>query len=372
MVECFKTFLYNFQYPGAHIKPNRVLEQIQAGVHFKPAQYILRLLRYANQNGGNSIGLTKAEVCHCIFNDLRVTRDDEGAAKTWQRIQQNRKNNLDYDQSGDVIRYAGDIIDYMEIANLLKTYDSRTYYLNTLEEETIIKFCESTEWFAKYDAMLARRSASITEIKEYTNDWFAYVNRDIKDTDFSTDILSYIATDFDDLRQLNESLTNRESELTKRIAVDESVLTTKDIGDIGEQLVHAHECMRLKIGGREDLIHLVKRIPSQFAVGYDIGSVELDERKRFIEVKTTISSKPLHFNKVHLTRNEWSTADSTHDRYYIYRLMLSKKERRLFLLQDPVGLYKKDLLEMVPNNGADITFDPETAGHYEELLTWKN
>ncbi len=55
VVESFKVFLYNFQYPGAHIKPKNVLEQIEAGIHFKPAQYILKLLKYANRNGGNSI-----------------------------------------------------------------------------------------------------------------------------------------------------------------------------------------------------------------------------------------------------------------------------------------------------------------------------
>lgn len=154
LVECFKVFLYNFQYPGAHIKPKNVLEQVEAGVHFKPAQYILKLLRYANKEGGNSNGITKFEACHCVFNDLRVTRDNEGVEKTWERILENRKNGLEYDQTGDVVRYAGDIIDYMEIANLLKTYDSRTYYLNTLEEEAIVKFCESTEWFAEYDEMI--------------------------------------------------------------------------------------------------------------------------------------------------------------------------------------------------------------------------
>ena len=135
LVECFKVFLYNFQYPGAHIKPKEVLEQIRQGVHFKPAQYILKLLRYANREGGNSIGITKPEVCHCIFNDLRVTRDQESVEQAWDRIAYNRRQRVVYDETGDVIRYAGDIIDYMEIANLLKTYDSRTYYLNTLEEE---------------------------------------------------------------------------------------------------------------------------------------------------------------------------------------------------------------------------------------------
>jgi hypothetical protein len=383
LVECFKVFLYNFQYPGAHIKPKNVLEQIEAGVHFKPAQYILKLLRYANEGGGNAVGITKFEVCHCIFNDLRVTRDNEGVEKTWERILHNRKSGYEYDQTGDVIRYAGDIIDYMEIANLLKTYDSRTYYLNTLEEESIIKFCESTEWFAEYDAMLKNRAGSLQAVKDCTAGWFAYVNRDIQDTDFATDILAYIASDDDELKTLKENiateqdatlsdLVDRDNELQRRIASYYDAFTTKDIGDIGESLVHGHECMRIKLGGREDLIHLIKRIPTQFAVGYDISSVELDERKRYIEVKTTISSKPLHFNRIHLTKNEWNTASSTHDRYYVYRLLLSKSERKLFLLQDPVGLYKKDLINMIPSDGADITFDPQHVGRFEELLTWAN
>lgn len=382
LVECFKVFLYNFQYPGAHIKPKNVLEQIENGIHFKPAQHILKLLKYANKEEGNSIGLTKSEVCHCIFNDLRVTRDNESIENTWERIKVNREKNVEYDQTGDVIRYAGDIVDYMEIANLLKTYDNHTYYLNTLEEEAIIKFVESSEWFSGYDHMIQSQSGTLDAVKSCINGWFSYVNRDIQDTDFSTDILAYIASDENELQQLKDNtvdfvvevadLVERDAVIEKRIDTYYDNLTTKDIGDIGESLVHGHECMRIKLGGREDLINLIKRIPTQFAVGYDISSVELDEKKRYIEVKTTISSKPLHFNRVHLTKNEWNTASSTNDRYYVYRLMLSKNERKLFLLQDPVRLYKQDLINMTPSNGADITFDPTKVGKFEELLTWKN
>ncbi|MEY8258154.1 DUF3883 domain-containing protein [Erysipelotrichaceae bacterium 66-17] len=383
LVECFKVFLYNFQYPGAHIKPQYVLKQIEEGIRFKPAQYILKLLKYANHNGGNTMGITKYEVCHCIFNDLRVTRDNASVEKTWNRILENRSARIEYNQTGDIVRYASDIIDYMEIANLLKTYDNHMYYLNTLEEEAIIKFIESTEWFSGYDEMIAQKSGSLEEVKSLTNDWFTYVNRNMKNTDFSTDILAYIASDEEELKRLKENtnteevkglldLVERDKVIGERINTYYDEFTTKDIGDIGESLVHGHECMRLKLGGREDLIHLIKRIPTQFAVGYDISSVELDERKRYIEVKTTISSKPLHFNKVHLTKNEWNTASSTHDRYYIYRLLLSKNERKLFLLQDPVGLYKKDLIDMIPSNGADISFDSNKVGQFEELLTWKN
>lgn len=367
LVAFFKTYLYSFQYPGAHIKSHAILEQIEHGIHFKPAQYILKLLTHIKEVEGANIGLTKGEICHCVFNDLRVTRDGEDVSLVWKRIKANRKNKLTYDMTGDVIRYAGDIMDYMEIANLLKTWDSRTYYLNDLETETIVKFIESKEWFSGYDCMIARRQGSLDAINSVYYDWFTYVNRDMDITDFKTDILAYIAGD----QHEYEALKNTGREITERIESEDD-FTTKDIGDMGENLVHGHECMRIKIGGREDLIHLIKRIPTQFAVGYDISSVELDERKRYIEVKTTISSKPLHFNSVHLTRNEWNTASTTRDAYYVYRLMISKGGTKLFLLQDPVGLYKQDKINMIPNDGADITFDPKAVGRFEDLLVWRH
>jgi hypothetical protein len=140
---------------------------------------------------------------------------------------------------------------------------------------------------------------------------------------------------------------------------------------MGESLVHSHECQRIKAGGREDLIHLIKHIPTQFAAGYDIQSVELDEKKRYIEVKTTISSKPLHFNRIHLTTNEWVVAEGFRDKYFIYRLMINKYSRKLFIIQDPVGLYKNDKIQMVPRDGADVIFK-EDSGEEEELLSWEN
>lgn len=57
LVEFFKAYLYSFQYPGAHIKSHAVLEQIEHGIRFKPAQYILKLLKFACAEEGKNIGL---------------------------------------------------------------------------------------------------------------------------------------------------------------------------------------------------------------------------------------------------------------------------------------------------------------------------
>ncbi len=368
LVESFKKFLYTFQYPGAHIKAHENKVLIESGVRFKPAQYILKVLKAAEEIEGKRVGITKAEVCHCILNDLRCVRDNENPADVWARISKNRDSEIEYDMTGDVIRYAGDILDYMEIANLLNTYDSRSYYTNTLENEMILKFINSTEWFSGYDALISDKTATLEEINLCNLAWVEYVNRDLSATDFSTDILAFIAQDSEEYEQLKQKSIEA---FEDRLYTD-AITSTKDIGDMGEGMVYSHECQRVKLGGRSDLIHLIQRIPTKFAVGYDIQSVELDELKRYIEVKTTISMKPLHFTKIHLTPNEWNVATSTKDRYFIYRLAISKQDKKLFIMQDPVGLYKRDMIDMIPRDGAEITFDTKTSGHYEELLTWVN
>lgn len=199
LVEAFKIFLYSFQYPGAHIKSHEILKQIEVGVHFKPAQYILQVLNYAEKNEGKRIGLSKEEICHCIFNDLRCTARKEQPCDTWQRIKENRRKGVKYDSTGDVVRYAGDIVDYMEIANLLVSHDSRYYYINTLENEAVLKFINSTEWYGAYDEMIDKRSGTLEEINGCTVGWFKFVNRNLTDTDFETDILAFIANNTDEI-----------------------------------------------------------------------------------------------------------------------------------------------------------------------------
>ena len=366
LVECFKKFLYFFQYPGGHNKPHETARMIKSGIKFKPCSYILKILRHAESVTGKRCSITKAETTHCIFNDLRCTRDNQDVALVWQRIASNRESGVDYDQTGDVIRYAGDIIDYMETANLLVSYNNTDYYGNKLEAEKILSFISSDDWFSGYDYLMNNLHIDVSEVAALKTDWLEYVNRDISDVDLHTNILAFISNndeEYDRLKKVSAELLSEKLE-------DTEGLQTKEIGDIGEGLAYGHECVRVKNGGRCDLLHLIKRIPTQFAVGYDIQSVEFDERKRYIEVKTTVSRKPLSFNKIHLTPNEWNTAATLGERYFVYRLMISKNEKKLFVMSDPVGQYKKDNVQMVPKNGADITFNPKTSGFFEELLEW--
>jgi hypothetical protein len=367
LIEFFKTFLFNFQYPGSHLNTNNIAELTIQGIHFKPAQYILKLLKYAEDSTGKRAYVTKPELCHCVFNDLRVVRDNEDVSKSWERIIKNRNNKVQYDTKGDIIRYTGDIADYMVIANLLVTYDGKQYYINNLEQLAVKIFINSTEWFSGFDKLIENRSGDYSEISNQYDNWFRYVNRDLGETDFKTDINAFLSSDED----ADETLISESQKAFMKLLAESDDISTKDIGDFGESLVYTHECGRLRNEEREDLIHLIARIPTQLAVGYDIKSMEADERQRYIEVKTTISSKPLQFFRVHLTPNEWRAAETNKDRYFIYRLMLSKTEQKLYIVQDPVGLYKRDSISMVPTEGADLILN-KNSGREEEIIAWKN
>lgn len=362
LVQFFKYYSYKFQYPGGHIKANYAKELIDAGVKFSPARYILQVLHEADGYLGKPLGINKAEATHCIFNDLRVTRDHRKPREVIDLIRHNRDAKIEYDTKGDTIRYAGDILDYMVLANLLKV-SHNYYYLNRLENPAILSIIHSNEYFKGYDDFYGT-SFNASELNDIEPKWFEYVNSGLNNLTFNTNISNYLTG--------SDEGQNTEYRVLVKDKIGEVLASanTKEIGDLGETLIIGHEKVRLKEGGREDLLHLIKKIPTALAVGYDVQSVELDARKRYIEVKTTISNKPINFFTFHLTPNEWDTASTLSDRYFVYRLMISKNSLTIYVLQDPVHMYKKNQISLTIRDGAEITFNAE---HCEKtnLKIWK-
>lgn len=389
MVEFFKLFLYKFQYPGAHIDVKCVMKQIEVGVRFKPAQYILKVLDYAEKTTGKREYITKAEACHCIFNDLRCTRDNESPDKVWTRIIQNRDNQVEYEEKNDVIRYAGDILGYMEIANLLVCYDHKHFYSNHKREPNAVEtFINSTLWFKEYDDLydsIAKETnlsdkktqkKYYKEINKQYSKWFCFVNEKVEGIDFRTNLLSI-------LPQGTEEYTKEKEEQIAKFynsLKEKGIVKAKETGDFGEDMIYIHECNRATKIDRGDILHIIKHIPTQYAVGYDIQSIESTTKpkykKRYIEVKTTLTRsaiKPANY-RFHLTPNEISTAETVRENYYIYRLIVNKDGGKLFVIQNPIQLFEDGLLTMSSNNGADVSFDIKNAkvGKFEELLVWKS
>lgn len=363
LVKFFKTFLFSFEYPGGHSKNKEIVKQCQAGINFKPAKYILNLYKVAEEFEKKSISLTKAEVTHCIFNDLRCTRDNEDPLETWFRIKENRLNKVVYDGRGDVIRYAGDVLDYMDIANLLRAR-GQDFYLNKIEKDFISVFRESSDSFQGYKRVIGNESVTIEDIKDIRIEWFRYVNREITYIDFSTDLELYMQEESDYIQEKKVVLNDLEEHLKVSAAVSTAI-----VGSSGESLIISHEKQKLRHAGLDRLTRLVNFIPTPLGVGYDIQSFEDNgtELRKYIEVKTTVSNRTLTFNSFRITPNEWRTAKSVKDRYFIYRLQLSQHKKKLFILEDLYGKYVNGDIQLVQrSDGYDVRFF-ENAG-YEEII----
>lgn len=370
LIEFFRYFLFYFQYPGGHLKPHETLECIKAGIRFKPARYLMQVFIEGQKMmpEGASFGITKAEATHCIFNDLRVTRDGRSPSDTARLILANREEHCEYNQGGDVTRYAGDILDYMELADLARLRPNYQYYLNKANLEIIQAFVNDDKFFEPYASLYDGHELSLADVRDTQQEWFHFVNNRLDSSIFEANALSIIEEASTTTADQGESIFIMEVLQKIQKMKDGDAVRTKEIGDVGEAMVIEHEKTRLDYLERSDLVHLIKKIPETFAVGYDISSFEgAGDIRRYIEVKTSISRGKLAAQFFHMTPSEWSAANTLGETYFIYRLMISAKGVSLFLIKDPVGSYKKDLLDMSPRNGADVRYT-EKSGSWEQLL----
>lgn len=383
LTQFLRLFLYSFQFPGGHMKPADVKNIIQNNIRFKPARTIIQVLMAGNsilseQGSSKEMSMSAEEVTYCIFNDIRVTNGAVSANEIAQTILYNRMNKIKYynpedekirsltgkpRSKGDVTRYAKDILDYMEIANLLTTTNGY-YYLKGNEVAAIQTFKEDKTWFTGYDSFYGKNNIETMELAKIEPEWFEYVNDSMNPELFKTDV----KTIFRQTSQIDVVFDDRIKEV---VSSDDK--TNKDIGNLGEAIICGHEKMRLKINGYEDFIHLVKIVDGpSYHPGFDIDSYEADGTKnhRYIEVKTTISKKKIQIHGFHMSPNEWSVAETIKEHYCVYRLMLSEHDKILYVLRNPVSLYKTDKIEAVPRNGMEISFSTELF-EPTELLTWE-
>ena len=131
LTQFFKFLMLSFQFPGGHIKPADNIELIANGVRFKPAQFIIQVLMSGNEilasmGSEKEMSISDEEATYCILNDLQVTTGKRSAREVAEIILSNRRNKLSYYDKkdprnlnskgtprtkGDVVRYAGDIMD---------------------------------------------------------------------------------------------------------------------------------------------------------------------------------------------------------------------------------------------------------------------
>lgn len=364
----FLGFAASFQYPGGHVKEMTIKEILSVGIAFHPYRWLFSAFLRTDLTS-----ICPSEFCHCVLNDLRVTRDHEDVGETVGRILDNRHRGESYLSDGDVIRYAGDLLDYAVLAGLLTERDGR-FALNAANRDIAETIADSHTFFSGYSDLKGEDLEGIRGLREA---WFTYVDGVSMEAQECASRIARqrqggreSATKTIEGNDATEATEGDPPQGAEDAGADNSILAneTAKIGDCGEVAILQHECLRVKGSGRADLVHLIRRIPTHCAVGYDIRSVEADtESSRFIEVKTTKSHAPLAFRQFHLTANEWRTAQDMGERYYVYRLMLSEGGARLFVIHDPVQKFRERLVRIFPRDGMDFTCE-DAAGEEVKLL----
>lgn len=366
VIEFFRYFLFYFQYPGGHLKPHQTKSMIENRIKFKPVPYLIETLQSGSELTEGSFGLSQEETTHCIFNDIRVTSDGRSPMDTAKLIIQNREKNLEYVGSGDIIRYAGDILDYMEVADLLSRALNGRYYLKKVHFELLHSYSNNISFFPDYDPLYSKQSVETDLIASLQDQWFDYVNANLETNIFETDILSLIGiAETDDTSKEHSVFAKQMLEVLNQT----KTLSTTDIGNVGENATIIHEKNRLTRLGRKDT-NLVNKIPNNLGIGYDIQSWKgIGPQKRYIEVKTTTSYGTLKSQQFSLTSNEWNTAQTLKETYAIYRLMISSEGHRLFVITDPVDKYKTNILDITLNSSGNVLVSYKAeAGEFQDLL----
>lgn len=370
--EFFNYFLFSFQYPGGHIKSQNVIKQIEENIRFKPCPFIIQLLIEGEKILGKPFSITAEELTHCAYFDLRVTRDGRHPKEVVQLILQNRKQKLEYEYKyeqlknsrtgkfplrGDINRYAGDILDYMVFANLLHHKGTGYYYYLNDENKDAINFhLNNSTWFSEYDKFYNLSKVTNSEISSIEEIWFDYVN--------SFENIEAFAPHLEEREA--ENISALIQEYYSRMKEDRKI-PTKIFGDYGETLVLAHEYLRTKDGSNRQ--HLINKIPTPLGVGYDLQSIEIEKKKRYIEVKTTKSRKAIKNNRFKLTPNEWDTAETLGDNYFVYYLVINDTGKNIFIINNPVKQYEIGNLKIDKNLVVEFS---KTSGQWQELIEIKN
>lgn len=134
----------------------------------------------STQDSVKEMSMSAEEATYCIFNDIRVTSGQVSPLNIARNILQNRKAGIKYYNpkdpkivsltgkartKGDMTRYAGDILDYMELANLLESHNGY-FTLKGNEASSIKAFAEDNTFFNGYERLYKKRNVDTSDLSK--------------------------------------------------------------------------------------------------------------------------------------------------------------------------------------------------------------
>lgn len=334
----FKSFANKFQFPNSINTTHGTIEQLQKGIIFKPADFILKLLTAATKKFGNDFSITGAEVSNLVFNDLRVTTEKISVDDVLDILIKNRNSKIRYDGGSNLTQHGREFMGYLRLANLLEMDDSNNFKLNLKESASINSIIGNDHLFT-----FSADYSTSPEIRKQTDQewdlWYGSVDK-LEESKLSTPVAAF------------EEIIEKEVLPETKGVPPPITPQLKNIGDIGENYVLKYEKSKIQ-SLRPDKVGLVSKVSHDTTLGYDIQSLEFEDltEKKHIEVKTTNRTYPpdtLILTWFPMSINEWNAAKSYKNSYYIYRVFLVANRVKLFIVRNPVEKEQNGLLTLEP------------------------
>lgn len=338
----FKSLCLNFQFPnGSQKLQQTVKNNILAKLRIKPYHYVLQLLHLARRK---SVVLTQKDIGVYVLNSRDVLQGIATPQEVLERIVADRKHNvLPYQLKGNSkeFQHIREQLNFLVLANLISINDkNKEITLNIFEPilKTFLNESYTGIWEGVYKAY---NPAEDHVEKTLESAWMKYAST-IK---CKKSLLTKMSFEYIGGEKLR-------------------TYSTQEIGDAGELAVIDYEERRLRDLGA--LTPKVEWVGKKRGIGYDVKSnVNFPQgisESRFIEVKATTritnpdSNSLKWLIKFALTRNEYYAAEKYQDKFYIYIIFLSAKNKSLFVIHNPHKKFREGTLELsAPKYDAKIS-----------------
>ena len=340
----FKDVCYKFQVPNGMQKTATVLTRIKDNLSLRPNAFVLKVLDYAKNAG---IRLSKKDIGYYVLNSLDVLSGKASPLEVIECILEDKKNGIsrliktEGKASSYDYQHINEQLNYLELANLIRTDSDGTISLNILEQKTIDVFIESLNLplffsFSNYDI------SNKQSVSAMHTDWDFYYSK-------LSDASNEFSTSLESLGILTEPT------LEQKVKKGESTI---ELGDEGEIYVFNYEKDRVsKVNKR--LANKVIALGKTKGIGYDIQSVIAEpgdrlEFVKYIEVKSTrrVTAPNLQDTEwcesINITRNEWVAAQQHKEFYSIYRVYFVRDNVLIHVIEDVNQKYSDGKISVTP------------------------
>lgn len=340
----FKAFCNKFQFPNFINKIQETTRQVNLGIKLKPTIFILQLLLEAEKRFKDEVFyISGAEISNLVFNDLRVAKGERDPGDVLGTIIEARKNKVVFPRDSNHTQHGREFLGYMTLANLLRTDETGRLFCLNKNEAKAIQLILQNEIHVDFPDNIDADDVRERLIREWNNKFKRVYHNEQR-------IFQSKIGDFDYLEK--EITQTAEQEKPVSGITKPTDIGLLEMGDAGELLVLKKE-REIISKVRPDKLGLVVRVSNDTSLGYDIQSLEADnvQSKKFIEVKTTTrtflpSEDILTFFP--MSANEWETARSYRQSYYIHRVFLTANEASVHVVKDPIAKEEQNEIILEP------------------------